>query len=344
MNRMMPIGQPRVFDWWADDDLTHGRPSPGNPDVQRLIARISPDAQITDLGGTMSLNLELDPAGLVLRIHQPFVSRERLLAVHAVRRRISQSGLLVPSAVNGTKSTVFRCGNRWAELEEFIPHERLKPTPDSFIHLFGAMGSLHHVLAFIDLPLPGPLVAAYASPATLRRRLTVTELAVQDDTEAALIARRLRTLINRLRSRWIPASRLPTQLVHGDIRLNNIGVNPYGRTVYLDFGFLASRPRIHELAYSLVFMLLALGGSEESDRTAWQMVPQLIEAYEDTAKTTITTVEKKALIPYMAAVPVYHAVHDGFKDDPAKSVQLLHSRQSFLRLSEWLLTHADSTY
>ena len=47
----------------------------------------------------MSLNVRLDPAGLVLRVHQPFVSRPRLLALQEVRRRLASRGLAVPTPV-----------------------------------------------------------------------------------------------------------------------------------------------------------------------------------------------------------------------------------------------------
>ena len=47
---------------------------------------IAPGAWLTDLGGMDSLNVRLDPAGVVLRVHQPpaCVSRPRLLALNKV--------------------------------------------------------------------------------------------------------------------------------------------------------------------------------------------------------------------------------------------------------------------
>lgn len=68
---MEPKLHRRLTEWWADDTLETGRTSLDDPDVQRLISRISPGSRVTDLRGTMSLNLKLDPAGFVLRVHQP---------------------------------------------------------------------------------------------------------------------------------------------------------------------------------------------------------------------------------------------------------------------------------
>ncbi|MDP9350969.1 MAG: hypothetical protein M3P51_05450, partial [Chloroflexota bacterium] len=81
---------------WRQDPSDPDRPFLSNPDVQRLILEIAPDSRATDLGGTFSLNVGLSPAGLVLRVHQPFVSRRRLLAVQQVRRLLADRRLIVP--------------------------------------------------------------------------------------------------------------------------------------------------------------------------------------------------------------------------------------------------------
>ena len=86
---------PHLRGWWTDNPLDPGRPTLDNPDVRRLITRIDAQAQATDLGGVMSLNARLEPAGVVLRVHQPFVSRARLLGLQAVRRQLTEQGLRV---------------------------------------------------------------------------------------------------------------------------------------------------------------------------------------------------------------------------------------------------------
>ena len=324
--------------YWKDDPLNPGRATLNNPDVQRLVMSVCPDCQSTDLGGVMSLNVKLDPVGWVLRVHQPFVSRRRLHAVQAVRRGLAGRGLIVPVALPWNRSTVFRCRDRWAELEAYIAHERLAPTLDSYAWLFGAMGTLHHALQALKLSVPQPAVATYAPPGSLRRWLPVTEYAVSSDPEASNVAGLLQDLVRRLHKLWIPATELPVQLIHRDVRLSNVCRTTKGETVYLDFGFVAHRPRIHELAYAFVFMVLALNGQQSSERFAWQCVPQLIEEYERAAKVRLTDTERKALAPYMAAVPLYAAALDGFTEDPARK---LRTRLPFLRLSEWILAHPE---
>ncbi len=333
---MDPSPHPRLLEWWKDDPSDPDRPTLNNPDVRHLVAEIGPGSRVTDLGGVMSLNARLEPAGLVLRVHQPFVSRQRLLALQEARRCLAGQGLVVPVPLRWRHSTVFRCGNRWAELEGYIPHARPEAALGSYSWMFGAMGTLHRALAALDLRVPRPLVATYAPPSSLSRWLQVTEAAVQGDREAAEIARLLRDLVRRLRTQWLPATGLPMQLIHGDVRLSNVCRTPESKTAYLDFGFLALRPRIHELAYALAFMVHALDGHRAPQSFAWDGVPRLIEEYEAAANSRLTPVERRALAPYTAAVPLYHAALDGFINDP---VGLLRARLPFLRLGEWLLAH-----
>jgi Ser/Thr protein kinase RdoA (MazF antagonist) len=330
---------PRLVAWWRDDPDNPGRSTLDQPAVQRLIAAIAPASQAVDLGGVMSLNVWLRPLALVLRVHQPFVTRERLLALQELRRRLASQGLVVPEPGAWQNRALIRCGDRWAELESYVPHERLKPSPDAYTWLFGAMGVLHSALAKVDLRVPRPPVATYAPPETLRRWLPVTEAAVRDDAEAVEIAHLLRNLVNALARVWVPSSQLPPQIVHGDVRLSNICRGPGGETVYLDFGFAAVRPRVHDIAYALAFMVLALDGKGPPERFSWQRVPGLIEKYEEAFGSRLTDVERQALVPYAAAVPLYAAALDGFTEDPAGK---LRSRLRFLRLSEWLLAHPDA--
>jgi Ser/Thr protein kinase RdoA (MazF antagonist) len=329
---------PRLVRCWTDDPGDPGRLPLNQPDVQRLAAAIAPGACLTDLGGVYSLNVRLDPAGFVLRVHQPptCVSRRRLLAVQDVRRCLASRGLRVPVAIPWRGATVFRCGSRWAELEEYMPNERLAPTPETHVWLFGAMGALHQALAPLDRVVPHPVGATYAPPGSVRRWLPVTEAAVREEPEARDIARLVRDLARRVRRRWVPAADLPVQLVHGDVRLSNVRRTPAGETVYFDFGFLAKRPRIHELAYALAFMVWALDALRGPEHFPWDVVPRLIEAYEAAAPTRLTPTERTALLPYTAAVPLYYAALDGFTEDPAGR---LRSRLPFLRLSTWLLDH-----
>ena len=339
MRQTMEHSHLRLLNWWTDDPMNPGRLPLTDPDVQQLLTAISSDSSVIDLGGVMSLNVKLNAPGLVLRVHQPFVSRQRLLALQNVRCRLANLGLVVPVPLHWNHSAVFRCKNRWAELESYLPHERLAPTLDSYTWLFRTMGTLHHALKQLDLEIPRPLVATYAPPGSLQRWLPITEAAVKDDPKAADVAHLLRKLVRQLQGQWIPVAQLPTQFVHGDIRLSNVCRAFVGDTIYFDFGFLAWRPRIHDLAYALLFMIFALGEHQIPDRFARGHISRLIGEYEATANVRLTTLERKALAPYTASVALYAAALDGFTENPSERLQ---SRLPFLHLSAWLLAHPDA--
>lgn len=326
---------------WREDPSNPDRPILSHPDVQRLVAEIAPGSTGIDLGGAFSLNVRLEPAGLVLRVHQPFMTRRRLEAQQEVRRRLAGLGLTVPVPLAWRGSTLLRCGGRWAELEEYIPHDMPAATIDSYLWLFRAMGELHRALDATDMKVPRPYFVPYGPPGTLLRWLPVTETAVRDDPEAAAIARHLRSLIGRLRRQWVPARNLPIRLVHGDVKLRNIVRGADGGTVYLDFGFLAHRPRVHEPGYSLARMLLTLGVGEDPGGFAWENVPRLVAAYQAAVGTRLTAMEWQALVPYTASVALYQAAACGFLPDPAAALRDS-ERPPLMRIGEWLLTHPES--
>jgi Ser/Thr protein kinase RdoA (MazF antagonist) len=305
--------------------------------------RLAPGSSAEDLRGTMSLNVRLEPAGLVLRVHQSWVSRARLIALQRIRAHLSEGGLLAAPALERGGATLFRCGDRWGELEPYLPNERPAPAHGAYVWLFRAMGELHRALTSPDLgqlAVPRPTIATYGPPASLARWLRVAEPAVRHDPPAAATVRHVAHLVGLLRTQWVPAAQLPVQLVHGDVRLSNVRRSPAGDPVYFDFGFLARRPRIHDLAYSLSWIILRPDSLGTAPGFAWNTLRELIGAYEDAAQTSLTPTERRALIPYTAAVPLYLAAIAGYVDDP---VAHLHDedRLQFLRIAEWLLTHPD---
>ena len=314
---------------------------PDDPDVARLVDEVAPGSPVSDLGGCTSLNLHLHSAGLVLRVHQPFVTRARVRGLREVRRRLVARGVLVaePRMLGGRE--LFTCRGRFAELEAFVPHARREATWDSYVWMYRGLGRLHGGLRDLDTRLPRPVLSTYGPPSSLRRWLGATERAVRGDREAARVAERVRQLARALDARWIDGPALPTQLVHGDVRLSNVGLAPTGETAYLDFGFAALRPRVHDLAYALAWILLRPDSRGTAEAFPWGQVRALVAAYEDAAGTRLTQRERRALIPYTAAVPLYLTAIAGYMPDPAGHL-LDDTRQAFLRIGEWLLANPDA--
>lgn len=314
--------------------------SAGDAALGRLVDELASGGRVTDLGGWMSRNLRLESVGLVLRVHPAFVSRRRLLAVQHVRQLVAHHGFSTPVAVERAGSTVFRCGDRWAELEPYLPHERLDETWASHQWMFRAMGALHRCLSGLDVAVPRPPTSIFAAPNTLRAWLPVTEAAVEGDAEAMAIARTVRRLVVRLRRRWVSPRRIPVQLVHGDVKLENFGRAPGGEPVYLDFGFVAHRPRVHDLAFSFTHSILVEDGRPADPLTfPWFRVRQLVEEYEAATGQVLSAEERVALAPYTAAVRIYYAAYAGFGGDPG---EWLRNNQAAIQLSDWLLDHPEA--
>lgn len=205
---------------WVDDGpLGPGRLPPDDPHVLTLVEDVAGDAPVTDLGGTMSLNLHLASGGLVLRVHQPFVTRHRILALREVRRNLGMQGLCVPEPRSFGRRDLLRCRGRWGEIEAYVAHTKPPPTWGSYVSMYRAMGRLHRALVGVTSSVPRPVLSTYATPRTLRRWAAITSDLVTPNTEAAETVVRLRKAVRVLERQWIPALALPVQVIHGDIRL-----------------------------------------------------------------------------------------------------------------------------
>lgn len=325
---------PRLRSMWRDNPADPGRLTADDPRVRRLIGEIAPGSALTDLGGTFSLNLLLEEPRLVLRVHQAFISRNRLLALQRLRETLAVRDVRVAGATAWRGHAALRCGDRWAELEPFIDAAKLGPSPEAYRWLFASLGELHRHLATIDLPIPRPLVATYATPSTLTRWLAMAAPCLPDG-DALDEARRLLAL---LRHAWVSTTRLPRQLIHGDARLGNVRRLPGGEPLFLDFGFAARRPRVHELAYSLVYMVMGLAGHDDPRSFDWSLVGQMIGAFEEASGMPMTPVERAALPAAVAAVPLYHVVTAGFVVEPLPAFA---AAARALPLSRWLLAHPE---
>jgi Ser/Thr protein kinase RdoA (MazF antagonist) len=322
-----------------DDD----HPQLTDPDVQHLLADIAPNQHVSDLGGAFSLNLHLQAEGLVLRVHAGDVSRRRLTAQQALRVQLAACDLRVGAPIPWHGSTVIRCDRRWAELEPFIPHEMLPFAIASYPWLFRALGELHCALDGSDLVLPRPAFSTYGPPGTLLRWLRLTEDAVDADPEARAVAHQLRPMLRQLSRQWVPAGKLPIRIIHGDGKLRNIVRATTGETVYLDFGFAAMRPRVHELGYALTRMLLSLGVGDTPDapsRFGWECVPSLIAAYEEAAGVVLTAGEWRALAPAIAATCLFQPVMVWCLPDAADAIRD-DERRRLMTIAAWLLDRPD---
>lgn len=302
-----------------------------------MVQRLNGRGAVADLGGTMSLNVHLVDRGLVLRVHRPFVDRVRLVHLHSLRAAAAGAGLAVAEPIDIDGEPFADAGNgRVAELEPYIAHTKPPPTWDSYVWMYAAMGALHRALDNFDGPLADPVVATYGTPSTLRREVRATSGAVAHDDRAVQRARDVERLIDVLADQWIEPESLPNRVVHGDIRLGNVAQTTDGDNAYFDFGFAARRPRIHELAYSLSWIVFRPTADGRGEDFPWEVLDELIAAYDDAAGERIDDIERQAIGPYLAAVPLYLAAIASHTPDP---VEHLAVETPFVRIAEWVLQH-----
>jgi Ser/Thr protein kinase RdoA (MazF antagonist) len=318
----------------------YARPRSDEEAVRVALARLGVDreAQLIDLGGTMSLNLHLVDEGLVLRVHPRFVTRERLRALQAVRAHLAGAGLEAAEAVEIDGSPLLEVGDRVAEVERFLVHETPTATWESYAWMFESMGRLHRALAGFRRPVPAPLVATYGVPSALRAEAALTAVTVQGDLHASAIANEVVQLVEALHERWIEASTLPRQLIHGDVRLGNVARSRGGEPAFFDFGFAARRPRVHDLAYALSWMVLRPDDSGRAEDFPWDRVPDLVAAYEYGCRNRLLPVERTAVAPSLAAVPLHLAAVSRHTSDPVAHLQ---GERPFIEIARWVLANTD---
>lgn len=317
----------------------YARPEADDAALQDLLEQLGADGPL-DLGGTMSLNLHLEQLGLVLRVHPRFETSERLHALRALRRRLHEQGLTVgtPQPLLGQELVVV--DGRLAEAESFVAAEGPPATWESYVWMFEAMGHLHRALTASrpNLVLPSPEVATYATPDDLRKWMMATAAAVATDDHASALAAEVQSMLDPLERQWTPPERLPQQLIHGDIRLGNVAKTPDGGVAHFDFGFSARRPRIHDLAYSLFWIVLKPDDSGRAAEFDWHRVVELVEAYEAASGAGLSDLERTAIGPYLATVPLYLAAISSYTPDPCDRIK---QEVRSLEIARWVLDHPD---
>src|SRR5205807_743631 len=144
-------------------------------------------------------------------------------------------------------------------------------------------------------------------------------------------------MVDVLDRQWVRPESLPEQLVHGDIRLGNLTQTVNG-PAYFDFGFAARRPRIHELAYSLFWIVLKPDDSGRAEDFDWDRVRELFAAYEAATKTRVSAVERRALGPLLATIPMYFAAVASYTPDPSDRIK---QEIRSLEIARWVLEEGE---
>src|SRR5262249_45338109 len=164
-----------------------------------------------------------------------------------LRERPQPVGIQVAQPVPILGRDVARVGDRWAELEEFVPHVQPNPSQESYVRLFGELGRLHAGLrATWEPDLPHPLDTTV--PTSWHYWLGFTRRRVGPRAEP--VVRRAKLLLDEL-GKARRGVELPLGPIHGDYKLGNAVQLSDGSWLNLDLDFVRIRERLYDVAGSL---------------------------------------------------------------------------------------------
>jgi Ser/Thr protein kinase RdoA (MazF antagonist) len=295
----VPLAPPPPLPRWFGP-----RASTDDPAVAALLDQLAPAGTWLDIGGSFNLNIRLDGAEpLVLRVHRPWATRGRVAGLRRLRERLQRAGIRVAQPVPILGRDLVRVGDRWAELEEFVPHVPPDPSQESHLRLFEELGRLHTALRATWQPdLPQPL-DDHQTHRQLRYWLSYTRRRLGPGAEP--VVHRARLLLDELGQarRGIDLPRAP---IHGDYKLGNAVQLPDGSWLNLDLDFVRFRERLYDVAGALYWA--AESGAPVDLRA-------LRDAYDRSAPEPVTPDERQFLPAQIALIPLHWVAAAGFTDE-----------------------------
>ncbi len=329
------------------------------PDLVAQVAEVShrPVGELlADLGGGFSTNLLVsgEEQPLVVRIHRPEITVERVAAQQAARVVLAQAGIPVALAQPWFGAgTVGRLGDgRVVEVEPYLlelPHDpdglQRMDTPERLVIGAGLLARVHDAWRRADLPR----AAQVARHANHLESSVTPQLASQgaarmrswgrDDLSeyADRVVSHLRQVVD-LEQSWL--AELPRQVVHGDWWDNNVLFDGREPVAVLDLGFLGHRARIDDLAPPIWFHLLRAGAGLPTDDDL-DLVAAMVAAYDDQAMHPLSAAERRALPLAVARQPAWSVGHWVLElPEPAAQGHALDASGEFA-VAEHVLAHRE---
>jgi Ser/Thr protein kinase RdoA (MazF antagonist) len=265
-----------------------------------------------DLGGSLNLNLLVSRGDekLVVRVHRPSVRPARLEDIQAVRQQLHHAGVLCSALVPaGDGAWWARSGDRLVEVERFIPHDGRMNTLHRLARGLPILGCIHSVLAEVEVS-PAGRAAEFANHIEPGQVLSGTRAGAARirSWHPAPAERRMASEAERL-GELVAAGEagmavgLPRQLVHGDFWDDNVFFRGKTPVFVADFGFMAERARIDDLALTLYYADTELGLADSNDRIA--ALRPLVRAYASGLDHPLTGAEREALPWAIARQPLW---------------------------------------
>ena len=310
-----------------------------------------------ELGGAINHVLRVSTArgDVVVRVHRPETTPDRLRAVHRVQEHLRAGGLPIPAVLRTRDGgSWIAVDGRLVEVLEWVPGGHEVATWEDGAAIFAELGRLHGGLLTVDArDLPPPAYGCYATPEEGVSLLAATEAAFRTQADHVAYPRAAATraataaLVRRLAlARRAYGDALPRIVIHGDYVGNNVLLADGRVVAILDFDRLAVGDRLVEIARTLMYVLSRVvyprygeGATTKSlsDRDLLA-VAQLIGRYVAASGWRLTPTEVRALPFEMAGAPLFPIVTAGA--EPARAVAETLIFAAHVPMAWWLTEHA----
>jgi homoserine kinase type II len=267
-----------------------------------------------DLGGSRSTNLLVETAArgiLVARVHRRSTAWERLGGEQAARQVLALAGVptVVPLA-DRAGATVQRLGSgHLVEVERYVPSTAKMNTPELMLLGFTQLARVHDVLRSAALPAEAHqarsanhIGASEAAEATRRGADRIRQWADQD---LGWFADAVSLHVDEVATaEWDYQREQLVQVVHGDFWDNNVLFRRSQVAAVLDFGFMAERARVDDLALPFWFHLLEPGHQLPTlDDVA--LLRHLVRTYDQASEAPLSEAERASLPLAIARQPAW---------------------------------------
>lgn len=291
-----------------------------------------PDRDVRPLGGAVNgvARIRTGCGDVVMRVHRPWMTGERLDAVHAVQDDLRERGIPIPRVLTtragATWTTLPGQPGQHPRLVEAVEFVESDPDEISREHsniAITTLARLHEAMASISPEhVPEPAYSAFADPPTALAMLDATDVDfslaayVPGYVAAVVVRKRSRNVLNAMLGQWTGLQPgLPRQLAHGDLQFGNILVRNTRVVAVLDFDYMAERSRVFDLAYSLYHGLTRLRGAPTGDGLSSaerQMLIDKLSLYTASTRLPLRAAELDVLPFEMAAVGLYPVAEAGY--------------------------------
>ena len=301
-----------------------------------------------DLGGSRSTNLMIETATrgtLVARVHRRSTSWERIDGEQVARRVLAVAGIptVVPLADRAGATVQLLSGGHLVELERYVSSTARMKTPELLFLGFKQLARVHDVLRSASLPAgahhvqsANHLGASEAAKATTRGAERIRQWADHDlGWFADAVTRHVDEVATAERNYL---GEQVMQVVHGDFWDNNVLFDDHRVAAVLDFGFMAERARVDDLALPFWFYLL------EPDRKLptledVALLRQLVRAYDEASEEPLSVAERASLPLAIARQPAWSVGRWILKLDEADAVRHAHDASAELPIALSVMRH-----